>query len=140
LVFLPSILTTPCAGKVAGRIGSRRGIILTLAMAVIGLLALVSHELPVVLAGLTLIAVGTFLAQAMATGVIGRRARSDRAGASGIYLASYYAGGLLGSLVLGQLYDRFGWNSVVLALVMALCLAIGLAKRLNAPPPRSVDK
>ncbi|TCL64669.1 MFS transporter [Rhizobium sp. BK251] len=132
LVFLPSILTTPLAGQLAGRVGSRLGIVLTLAMAVIGLMALVSHKLPVVLAGLALIAVGTFLAQAMATGVVGRRARSDKAGASGIYLASYYAGGLLGSLVLGQLHDRFGWNSCVLALVVALCLAIRLANRLQA--------
>jgi predicted MFS family arabinose efflux permease len=133
LVFLPSILTTPFAGKLAGRLGSTAGIVLTLTMAVIGLLALISTSLPVVLTGLALVAVGTFLAQAMATGIVGRRAMSDRAGASGIYLASYYAGGLVGSLVLGQVYDRLGWNACVFVLVAALGAAILLGRSLGAP-------
>lgn len=131
LVFLPSILTTPFAGKLASRTGSAAGIVLTLAMAVIGLLALLSHNLPVVLAGLALVAVGTFLAQAIATGIVGRRAMSDKAGASGIYLASYYAGGLMGSLVLGQVYDRLGWNACVAVLVAALAAAMLLGRALS---------
>jgi predicted MFS family arabinose efflux permease len=132
LVFLPSILTTPFAGKVAGWMGATAGIVLTLGMAVIGLLALLSTSLPVILTGLALVAVGTFLAQAMATGIVGRRAMSDRAGASGIYLASYYSGGLIGSLVLGQVYDRLGWNACVFVLVAALGAAMLLGRSLNA--------
>lgn len=132
LVFLPSILTTPFAGRLAARIGSTAGIVLTLAMAVIGLLALISTSLPVILGGLALVAVGTFLAQAMATGIVGRRAMSDRAGASGIYLASYYSGGLIGSLVLGQVYDRLGWNACVFVLVAALGTAMLLGRSLGA--------
>ena len=64
------------------------------------------------LAGLALVAVGTFLAQAIATGHVGRTATRDKAAASGIYLASYYAGGLVGSFVLGQVFDRLGWTGL----------------------------
>ena len=131
LVFFPSILTTPFAGKFASRVGSTIGIVLTLAMAVIGLLALFSQTLPIVLTGLTLVAIGTFLAQAIATGIVGRRAMSDKAGASGIYLASYYSGGLIGSLVLGQVYDGRGWNACVFVLVAALGLAMLLGSTLG---------
>jgi predicted MFS family arabinose efflux permease len=131
LVFLPSILTTPFAGRLAGHVGSPAGIVLTLGMAVIGLLALLSTNLPIILTGLALVAVGTFLAQAIATGIVGRRARSDKAGASGIYLASYYAGGLIGSLVLGQAYDRLGWNACVAVLVAALGAAMLLGRALS---------
>ncbi|TCU21211.1 putative MFS family arabinose efflux permease [Rhizobium azibense] len=127
LVFLPSMLTTPMAGKLAGRIGAKLGIISTLGLAVFGLAALLSARLPLVLSGLALVAIGTFLAQAIATGLVGRRAITDKAGASGIYLASYYTGGLAGSLVLGQVFDHLGWRASVGVLVAAMFAAIVIA-------------
>jgi predicted MFS family arabinose efflux permease len=45
-VFLPSLLTTPLAGLVAGRLGASRGIGLTLGFAIAGLLALCRPCLP----------------------------------------------------------------------------------------------
>jgi YNFM family putative membrane transporter len=135
LVFLPSMLTTPLAGRIAARVGPGAGIALTLGIAIAGVAALLSTNLPIVLAGLALIAVGTFLAQAIATGHISRTAKQDRAVASGIYLASYYTGGLVGSLVLGQVYDRFGWPACVAVLIAALALAALSARALKAPRP-----
>jgi predicted MFS family arabinose efflux permease len=132
-VFLPSMITTPLAGRVARRFGPKGGIALTLALAIIGLAALLSTSLAIVLAGMALVAVGTFLAQAIATGHVGRTAKRDKAAASGIYLASYYAGGLVGSFVLGQVFDRVGWPACVSVLVVALIVGIGLARTLTAP-------
>jgi YNFM family putative membrane transporter len=133
LVFLPSIVTTPMAGRVAGRIGPRLGIISTLGLAILGLAALLSTTLSLVLAGLALVAVGTFLAQAMATGLVGRRAVTDKAGASGIYLAFYYTGGLVGSFAIGQVFDAVGWPACVAVLVAALIAAIAFAFRIYSP-------
>jgi predicted MFS family arabinose efflux permease len=130
-VFLPSMITTPLAGRLARRLGPTSGITLTLALAIAGLAALLSTRLAVVLAGMALVAVGTFLAQAIATGHVGRSAGHDKAAASGIYLASYYAGGLLGSFVLGQVFDRLGWPACVAVLAVALAAAIGLARGLT---------
>jgi len=132
LVFLPSILTTPFAGRLSIRLGSSRAIVWTLGLAVVGLLALTSRSLPITLTGLSLVAVGTFLAQATAAGVVGRRALSDKAGASGIYLTCYYTGGLVGSLVLGQAYDHLGWNACVAIMVTALMLAIVAVRLLTS--------
>jgi predicted MFS family arabinose efflux permease len=130
LVFLPSLVTTPLAGAVANRLGTPFGIASTLAIAVVGMLLCLPANLPVVLLGLTLVAIGTFLAQAMATGFVGRTAASDqRAAASGIYLSSYYAGGLAGSFVLGQVYVTAGWAACVWVLVGVLTLGM-LAARL----------
>jgi predicted MFS family arabinose efflux permease len=64
---------------------------------------------PAVLLGMVLIGVGTFFAQATATGFVSRAATADRGSASGIYLACYFAGGLVGTAVLGQIFDRIGW-------------------------------
>jgi MFS transporter, YNFM family, putative membrane transport protein len=132
LVFAPSILTTPLAGRAVRRFGARRAILGALASAAIGLALLVSSSLPSVLMGMVLVAAGTFFAQAITTGYVGRVATTDRASASGIYLASYFFGGMAGTAVLGQIFDRFGWSACVAAILAALVLAAILATRLKS--------
>src|SRR5262249_35945699 len=106
-VFLPSIVTTPLAGTVLHTVGPRAAFWGSLAVAGAGLPLLLSGSLPAVLLGLALVGIGTFFAQATTTGFVGRTATADRASASGIYLASYFLGGLMGSAALGQVFDRF---------------------------------
>ncbi|TIP53195.1 MAG: MFS transporter, partial [Mesorhizobium sp.] len=67
------------------------------------------------------------------TGHVSRVAARDKAAASGIYLASYYSGGLVGSFVLGQVYDRLGWTACVVVLVAALTAATIIARPLTTP-------
>ena len=92
------------------------------------LLAAVPH-LAAVLLGLALVGVGTFLAQAVVTGYVARTATADRGTASGLYLASYFSGGLVGSAVLGAVFEASGWNGCVAGIVLALLAAIGFASR-----------
>jgi YNFM family putative membrane transporter len=132
-VFLPSLVTTPLAGTIAARLGPAAGIGLTLALAIGGILLCLPERLPVVLVGLTLVAVGTFLAQAIATGHVGRVSGRERAAASGVYLSSYYAGGLAGSFVLGQVFDRYGWSACIYLLAVMLIVAVVAARRLVRP-------
>lgn len=120
LVFLPSIVTTPLAGRLAVHLGARAALWTGLAIAGLGLPMLLAPNLPVLALGLGLVAVGTFLAQAIATGFVGRTATSDRAAASGIYLASYFLGGLSGSALLGWIFDAFGWAACVSGVAVAL--------------------
>jgi predicted MFS family arabinose efflux permease len=88
---------------------------------------LIIGNLPAVLAGLALIAVGTFFAQGTATGFVSRAAGANRGAASGLYLASYYAGGLAGSLVLGRIFDGYGWTLCAMAIAAALALGTAIA-------------
>jgi predicted MFS family arabinose efflux permease len=129
-VFLPSILTTPLAGRIAARFGTRPTLWASFATAVAGLPLLLSSSFGGLLLGLALIGVGTFFAQATATGFVGRAATSDRGAASGLYLASYFLGGLVGSAVLGQVFDRLGWTACVIGIGVALLLGALLAMRL----------
>ena len=133
LVFLPSIITTPLAGKLVSRWGARAVCAGSLGVAILGLPLLLIGSLSLALIGLVLVGVGTFLAQATATGYVGRAARADRAVASGLYLGSYFAGGLAGSLVLGQVHDRLGWTFCVAGIGLALGIAAALSVRLRAP-------
>jgi predicted MFS family arabinose efflux permease len=136
-VFLPSIITTPLAGHAIERFGTRQTFWGALALAGTGLPLLLLPQLAAVVAGLMLVGVGTFFAQATATGFVGRAATTDRGSASGLYLACYFFGGIVGSIVLGQLFDRFGWAACVAGIGAALVLAALLALRLkmSAPAP-----
>jgi predicted MFS family arabinose efflux permease len=136
LVFLPSIVTTPLGGRIAARFGTRTTLWAALGIAGAGLPLLLMPALAAVLAGLALVGVGTFLAQAAATGSIGGAAPSDRALASGLYLASYFLGGLVGSAVLGQLYMHGGWPACVAGIGAALAIAALLTVTLQPPTAR----
>jgi len=132
LVFLPAMVTTPLAGRAALRFGTSRALWGGLSLAFAGLPLLLLPNLAGVLTGMVLVGVGTFFAQAVGTGFVGRAARSDRAAASGLYLTSYYLGGLAGAAVIGQLFDRCGWGISVLAIAVSLALAGLLALQLRA--------
>jgi MFS family permease len=122
-VFLPSVVTTLLAGRVASRLGTRPTIWGSLAVAGIGLPLMLTSHLIAVLAGMVLIGIGTFLAQAAATGFVGQTATDNRGVASGTYLACYFCGGLLGTAVLGRLFDAFGWHACVAGIGVALAAA-----------------
>ncbi|UYN94824.1 MAG: MFS transporter [Enhydrobacter sp.] len=132
LVFLPSVITTPFAGRVAARFGTRPTLWASFAVAALGLPLLLASSLAALLLGLALVAVGTFFAQATATGFVGRAATSDRGSASGLYLASYFLGGLAGTAALGLAFDRLGWTATVIGIGLSLVLAALLATRLIA--------
>src|SRR5215475_13753307 len=126
LVFLPSILTTPLAGRAVRSLGTRGTMWSSLALAGLGLPLMLTPNLVAVLTGMVLVGVGTFFAQATATGFVGRAATADRGAASGIYLACYFAGGLVGSAVLGQFFDMFGWHACVAGITLSLAAAVAL--------------
>ncbi|HVY85802.1 MAG TPA: MFS transporter [Caulobacterales bacterium] len=131
-VFAPSILSTPLASRVVARLGARTAIWLGFAVAALGLPLLLAPTLPAVLAGMVLVACGTFFAQAVATGFVSVAAYGHRSAASGLYLASYFLGGMTGSALLGQIFDRFGWSACVGGVAAALALAAVLARNLRA--------
>ena len=131
-VFLPSIVTTLLAGRAVARFGTRPTIWGALAVAAIGLPLMLSSHLTEVLAGMVLVGIGTFFAQAAATGFVGRAATENRGVASGTYLACYFLGGLVGSAVLGQLFDRLGWTACLAGVGASLTLAARLTARLRA--------
>ena len=132
LVFLPSMVTTPMAGGIAARAGAPRALFASLAFAIAGLGLLLAPRLELVIVGLAAVGVGTFFAQAVATGHVGRTARSDKAAASGLYLSAYYFGGLAGAAVVGQLFDRFGWQAAVGGVGLALAIAALLGLKLRS--------
>jgi MFS transporter, YNFM family, putative membrane transport protein len=132
-VFVPSVITTPFAGYLVRRVGVRPAFLGGVIVALAGLPLLLLDRLEPILAGLVLVGAGTFFAQAVATGFVGRAATTDRASASGIYLACYYMGGVAGSAIPGALFQQFGWPACVAATAAALLVAVLLGVGLKLP-------
>ncbi|WOH48276.1 MFS transporter [Bradyrhizobium sp. sBnM-33] len=132
-VFAPSVITTMFAGKAVARFGTPPVIWAALAVAAVGLPLMLSSHLPHVLIGMVLVGVGTFFAQASATGFVGQAAHDNRGVASGTYLACYFFGGMVGSAVLGQLFDRFDWSACVAGVGASLAIAAWLTTQLKLP-------
>lgn len=130
-VFLPSVVTTLLAGKVASRLGTRPTIWSSLVVAGLGLPLMLAPHLGEVLTGMVLVGVGTFFAQAAATGFVGQTATDNRGVASGTYLACYFCGGLVGTAVLGRMFDSYGWHACVAGVGAALAVAGLLTFRLT---------
>ena len=131
LVFLPSMITTPLAGSIARSTGPGPACSISLVVALVGLVLLLVPNLFTVIAGMTLVGIGTFFAQAVATGHVGRIAKGHKAAASGLYLSSYYCGGLAGAAVIGILFDSYGWPVAMAGVFVALGLAAGLGGELR---------
>jgi predicted MFS family arabinose efflux permease len=132
LVFLPSMATTPAAGSVTRIIGPGLAAAGSLLLALAGLALLLAPRLLLVIAGMTLVGIGTFFAQAVATGHVGRIANGDKAAASGLYLSSYYCGGLAGAAAIGFLFDWVAAvTGVFAALAAAAILGAGLKPKEN---------
>jgi YNFM family putative membrane transporter len=130
-VFLPSVVTTLLAGRSVRRFGTRPTIWASFALASAGLPLLLLPSLVAVFTGMVLVGVGTFFAQASATGFVSKAATADRGSASGTYLACYFLGGMVGTAILGQLFDRLGWPACVAGIALALAVASLLAARLK---------
>jgi MFS transporter, YNFM family, putative membrane transport protein len=130
-VFLPSIVTTPLAGRAVARFGARPTLWASLAIAGAALPLMLLGNVAAMMAGLVLMGVGTFMAQATATGFVSRAATTDRGAASGLYLASYFLGGLAGAFVCGLAYTMLGWPGTVAAIGVSLAAAALMAPRLR---------
>jgi predicted MFS family arabinose efflux permease len=128
-VFAPSIVATPLAGPAAARFGGRATLLAGLAVALTGLWLLASPHILAVICGLVLVGLGTFFAQATATGQVSSSAAAARRAASGLYLAAYFAGGLAGAAALGATFEAWGWVACLrfVAASLALCAALGLS-------------
>ena len=133
-VFLPSVVTTLLAGPGRPSLGNAADIVgLAGARRRRPAAASAARSRAGPARAWSSIGVGTFFAQATATGFVSRAATADRGSASGIYLACYFAGGLVGTAILGQIFDRIGWPACVAGIALSLGAAALLALRLKMP-------
>ncbi|HTI02971.1 MAG TPA: MFS transporter [Acidisoma sp.] len=129
------------AGAAVDRVGRRRVLPAALGLALLGTLLTMARPFPILLTGIVLLTIGFFAAHSVASGWVGRLARSSKGHASSLYLLAYYLGSSVAGTAGGWFWSRSGWNGVagfaafclVLAILCALAIGARSAARQQEP-------
>jgi len=133
--YLLGIYSSVWAGKLADRYGRRNVLWLMAVIMLCGLLLTLSSWLPLILLGVAVCTYGFFATHSVASSWVGRRASSNKALASALYLFFYYLGSSVVGSATGVMWGRAGWPGVVAVLSGALVLALLIALRLRMLAP-----
>jgi len=127
-VYLIGAVITPFAGKWSSRQAGWKILASALFVSMAGVLSTLSHNLWMVIMGLTLCSSGVFVCQIITNSSIGAAAGKSRASAVGLYVAFYYCGGFVGSVAPGFLWELGGWPycATFMALVQSTALLFTL--------------
>jgi YNFM family putative membrane transporter len=136
LVYAVGVVVAPLAGRLSTRVAPTRLVAIGLAVEAVGLLATLHASLPTVVAGLLLVVAGTFTAQAVVPAYVNQQASDAKGGASALYLAFYYLGGTLGSVLPGLAWERWGWPGVLASCTGAVAAGLAANALLCAGPAR----
>ncbi len=123
-VFLLALLVIPASGRLARARPHRQPLLGASLLGVCGSLLTLAPGLPTILVGLALSATGVFLAHAFTA----NNAGTGKAGAVGLYLTCYYAGGSLGAVLPAPFWDRWGWPGCLGLILLAQLLPLLLTR------------
>ncbi len=127
LTYLGGTLSAMLSGRLAGHLGQPLCMVLGILILLGGTLVTLSQSLLWIIVGLTINAVGFFLAHSMASSWVSRHAEKARGSASALYLVFYYVGASLGSAWLEPFWQYAGWSGVVLGSWLLLGVTLGIA-------------
>lgn len=136
LVYAAGVPVSPWAGRLSQRVPPRRVVGAGLAVAAGGVLLTLAAPLAVVLAGLVVLVLGTFAAQAVLPAFVNGTAVGAKGSASGLYLSAYYLGGTLGSWAPGLAWQAWGWPGVALCCAAAFGVSLALDATVCGLPAR----
>lgn len=138
IVYLFGAAATPLAGRLTLRFGRRRTVWIGIALAMAGLLLTLAPSLPLVIAGLGLVAMGIFTEQVLSIGYVALVSRPARSTGVGLYVTCYYVGGSLGGVAPGWVWAHFGWPGCVALGLLVQAVAF-LVTALAWPAGRGLD-
>lgn len=127
-VYLIGLFVTPAAGYLITRVGLRTGIAGAIVCSMAGVLLTLRLSLPVVIAGLTLLSTGVFIAQTASSSHLRVAAPTgSRVTAAGLYVTCYYLGGATSGVLPGAFWAIGGWPACVAFIVAMQIIALIIA-------------
>jgi YNFM family putative membrane transporter len=118
-------------GGLTERFGHSSTLFATLTVMTAGLLLTLVSQLAAVTVGIIVFTIGFFGAHAIASAWVGLLAGQARAQASSLYLFAYYLGSSVSGTGGGFFYGTWGWNGVVLLILLLLSTAFLLGLKLK---------
>jgi YNFM family putative membrane transporter len=135
LLYLLGIFSSVWAGRRADRLGRRHVLWTVMGTMLAGLLLTLAHSLALIVAGMAVFTFGFFASHSIASSWVGRRARTQQALASALYLSFYYLGSSVVGWLCGVLWEHGGWGGVVALLGVFLGAALAITLRLRSLAP-----
>jgi YNFM family putative membrane transporter len=135
IVYLAGTASSAVTGHVAGMLGRRKVLWLAILLGLGGIALTMAENLILIILGIVIVTVSFFGAHSVASSWVGRRASSDRAQASAIYLCMYYLGSSLLGTAGGWFFLHYGWGGVAGFFASLYVAALLVALRLTRLPP-----
>ncbi len=127
-VYLVGLVVTPAAGYLITRVGLRAGIGGAITCSMLGVLLTLAPSLPAVIAGLTLLSTGVFIAQTASQSHLRMASPPEvRVTAAGLYLTCYYLGGTAAGVIPGFFWNLGKWPACVAFIVAMQGAALAIA-------------
>ena len=125
LIYLVGTFSSAWMGKMADQMERKKVMLIGILIMGTGALLTLAPQLWVKIIGLALYTFGFFGAHSIASSWVGILAeKNEKAQASSLYLLFYYAGSSIVGAAGGLFLHRFGWNGVILAISVLLCVAV----------------
>ncbi|CAG4891916.1 MFS transporter [Paraburkholderia saeva] len=125
VVYLTGVVASPWSGRMADTFGRARVLIASLLLMLTGAGLTMLQPIAAIAAGIACLTFGFFAGHAVASGWVGRMAKTAKGHAAALYLLAYYLGSSVVGSYGGHVWARHGWNGVVL--LVALLLVCGIA-------------
>lgn len=108
------VVGAPIAGWLTGKYNMRNIRIVGIIILTAGMLITLFHSFILITIGLCVICLGFFISHSLATASVSQEATHHKGSASSLYLVAYYIGVSMGTTLLAPLWEKFGWNGIIL--------------------------
>ncbi|WP_337018059.1 MFS transporter [Oceanobacillus massiliensis] len=135
LAYGLGVVGAPFAGWLAGNLGLKQVRMAGIMVMSLGILLTSSQSIAVIITGLCIMCLGFFTTHSLTATSVTEQATHHKGSASSLYLVAYYVGVTLGSSAAGPLWNKTGWNGVVLLAtilpVIYVSIVVVIQKRLR---------
>ncbi|WP_313001991.1 MFS transporter [Brevundimonas sp.] len=135
LTFSVGMISSSVAGRLSHRFNARILLRTGFGLMAVGVLLTVTSPLLLLVAGIGLVTMGFFLAHAVASGWVGRRARGAKGHAAALYLLFYYLGSSLVGSVGGWFWQHANWAGVASLAGLLSLIGMLLSQALSSQAP-----
>lgn len=134
-VYLIGTFSSAWMGHLAGKLGRRKVLWTAFALMLAGLALTATRPLALIVLGIVAVTFGFFGGHSIASSWVGRRAGSNKAQASSLYLFAYYMGSSVAGACGGLFYGSHGWNGVAVFVGVLVVAGLLVSLRLYRLPP-----